>query len=145
MSDASTVREIQHPAPRRHRVSTVLLLLGIAAGPAVWSIQLIVKYALTGHYCYPGDTPNATMPPQYGWVWPLMIAIDVAALVIAAAAAAMSVRHWLVTREDTAERLIAIGEGRARFLAMWGILTSAGFFLAVVLDLIALFVVPLCG
>lgn len=145
MTDATTTREIQHPAPRRNRVSTALLLLSVAAAPAAWSFQLISKYALTGHYCFPGDMPHAQMPPDQAWVWPLMIAIDGLALLIAAGALAISVRSWLTTREETAGRLIAIGEGRARYLAMWGILTSAGFLFAVVLDLIALFVVPLCG
>jgi len=145
MSDAGTASEIQNPAPHGGRVSTTLLLVGVIAGPAAWGLQLLVKYALTGHYCFPGDIPNARMPPGENWVWPLMLAVDVGALLVAAGAGVMSFRHWLVARDETPGHPIALGEGRVRFLAVWGILTGAGFFFAIVLDLIALFVVPLCG
>jgi hypothetical protein len=145
MSDASTANEIQHPAPHGDRVGTATLLLAIAAGPAAWSLQLISKYALTGHYCYPDSIPQAQMPPGLDWVWPLMIAIDCLALLVVAGAIVISVRNWLITREEAGGRVFAVAEGRARFLSMWGILTGAGFFLAVALDLVALFVVPLCG
>jgi hypothetical protein len=40
--------------------------------------------------------------------------------------------------------MVDIGEGRTRFLALWGMLTSGGLFLVVLLDFIALFVLPLC-
>jgi hypothetical protein len=145
MSNASTAREIQQPAPHGGRVSTALLLLGIAAGPAAWSLQLLAKYALTAHYCFPGDIPHAQMPSGLGWVWPLMVAIDGVALLTAAAGAAMSLRHWRITREEAGGRMFAVAEGRARFLAVWGMLTGSGFILAILIDLIALLLVPLCG
>lgn len=145
MSDASTAREIQHPAPHGDRVNSALLLLGIIAGPAAWSFQLLVKYGLTGHYCFPGDIPHAQMPAGLGWVWPLMVGIDCLALLTAAGAVLMSFHHWSIARDEAAGHPIALGEGRVRFLAVWGMLTGAGFFVAIVLDMIALFVVPLCG
>jgi hypothetical protein len=145
MSDATTAREIQQPAPRGGRVSTALLLLGIAAGPAAWSLQLLAKYTLTVHYCFPGDTPHAQMPPGLGWVWPMMVAIDGVMLLVAAGGAGMSFRHWRITGEEAGGRMFAVAEGRARFLAVWGMLTGSSFFLAIVIDLVALLLVPLCG
>jgi hypothetical protein len=41
--------------------------------------------------------------------------------------------------------LIDVGEGRTRFMAMWGMLFSSGFLIAILFTTIASVMVPSCG
>jgi hypothetical protein len=69
-------------------------------------------------------------------------------MTIALAGAGASYRSWNATRrevEGETEDMVAAGEGRTRFLALWGLLTSVGFACAIGFSLIGLFTVPLCG
>ena len=60
----------------------------------------------------------------------------------------MALRSWRKTfdeRADSAHHLLDRGEGRTRFMAMAGMLTSALFLIALVFGTAALCLVPLCG
>jgi hypothetical protein len=43
------------------------------------------------------------------------------------------------------EELVEAGEGRTRFLAVWGIWTGVWFAIAILFNTIAVFAVPTCG
>jgi hypothetical protein len=143
-----------HPAPRRDKAGLVLLFFGLAAGPIVWSIHLVANYALASHSCFPDGAPRFLAPSGIGRVWLTLVAIDGLAMLVTAIAALISYRNWRTTRRETSEHaspaaghaneLVEIGEGRTRFLALWGMLTSAGFILTILFDLVGLFVLPLC-
>jgi hypothetical protein len=144
MATRVTSTQPNHPAPHRGRVGLSVLFFGLLAGPFAWSGQLLVNYGLSSHFCYPDDTPLIALSKDLGWLWPFLIAIGVLALAISAAGTLVSLRSWRMTREEASGHMVDIGEGRTRFLALWGMLTSGGFFLVVLLDFIALFVLPLC-
>ena len=122
----------------------VVIASGILAGPIAWSLALFSLYAIASHNCFPGSAPRAAALWNAGWV---LAAIAGAALVVCIVAGLLSYRSW---RDTYGERcdwspLIQFGEGRSRFLAMWGALTSLLFAILMVISLVALFVVPSCG
>ena len=59
----------------------------------------------------------------------------------------VSYRSWRETYGELVDRnrLVQFGEGRSRFLAMWGALTGLLFAILMVVSLIPLVVIPLCG
>lgn len=145
MAEASEAIDVT-PAGRPVRFADWGLLLAVAAGPIAWGLQLLVNYAFASHYCYPGEARLAGLAE--GWVWPLLIAVHVAALLLSAGGAAFSYGRWRRSGPRGWDRGVAVletGRGRTPFLALWGLLTGLGFFVAIVFGFIALFLVPPCG
>lgn len=134
-----------HPAPHQHRVSLVALIFGISAAPAAWDAQLLFSTAFSGHACYPRDVLlNNSVWPH---LWAILAAISVAAIVISIAGGIVAFQSWRQTREEkpgSGHHLLDAGEGRTRFLAMFGVLTSALFLVATLFATAILFLVPLC-
>jgi hypothetical protein len=147
MNDATAMHAHAHPAPHRGRVDLLASLYGIAAGPLAWGAHLLVNYGVTSHACFPGAAPRSTPPPGAGALWSLLLAIDLIAMAIAASAALVSYRAWRASRREVsghAGELIEVGEGRTRFLALWGMITGGGFLIVIAFDLVGLLVLPLC-
>jgi hypothetical protein len=120
------------PAPAMREPRFLGLLFGCSAAPLFWLAQVILGYAVTAYLCYPGDHPvslSATMP-----LFAALIALDIIALLACAAGALVSWRGWRRVRPA----------GRNRFLALWGLMSSLWFFVAVMFNVIASLIVPLC-
>ncbi|HKB55188.1 MAG TPA: hypothetical protein VKD22_14425, partial [Ramlibacter sp.] len=77
-----------HPAPHAGAVRISALWFGLFGGPAAWAAQLFSNYALNAHFCYPGDTPQAS--PQFGGVRAVGLGVSAALLVVALAALAVA-------------------------------------------------------
>ncbi len=138
--------KVEHPAPHRARVGLAALLFGIAAAPAAWDAQLLLSVALSGHACYPRE--RLLPAPLWSGLWSILLAISVAGIAISLAGGVIAWRSWRSTRQErpgSAHHLLESGDGRTRFMAMCGLLTSAAFLLALIFGTAALFVVPLCG
>jgi hypothetical protein len=123
-------------------------LFAVLAPPLAWSTHLIANYAFATHACFPGHSPRLAPLPGFDWLWLLLIAVDLASMVISVAAALVALRCWRLTSQEMAETgpsLVEIGEGRTRFLVVWGVLIGAGFFIAVLFDFVGLWVLPICG
>ncbi|HEY7986115.1 MAG TPA: hypothetical protein VIE17_04220, partial [Methylophilaceae bacterium] len=76
----------------------------------------------------------------------LLVAYVIAGIVTLAAGAA-AVNSWLKTRhelEGSADHILEVGEGRSRFLAISGLLTSAGFIIAFLFFSSTLLIAPVC-
>jgi hypothetical protein len=138
----------EHPAPHRERVSLLALLFGLAAGPAGWIAQLLLGYGLSSYACYPSDEPQLTSPPR-GWsgehVW--LLAINLLCLALTVAGFLTALANWRRTRaekEGGAHRLLQTGEGRARFLALSGMLACGVFALAILANTWTVLGVPAC-
>jgi hypothetical protein len=141
------VSEQAHPGPRRHEINLTLLVLALVATPSLWGLRLVTNYALDSYFCYPGDARRFSLAGGAAWVWPTLLAIDLLVLVFAGAAAAISYRYWRASRDELASgsALIEIGEGRTRFLALWGLMIAVGFVVATVFDFFTLWIVPPCA
>jgi hypothetical protein len=146
MAHNATIDQTAHPAPHRERVRLLELILVTFAPPLAWSAHLVVNYAFSSRACYPDRTPQNS--PSFDELWLLLIVVDVAALAISAAAAALAYRNWQASAQEAAEHgspMVETGEGRTRFLASWGLMIGAGFFVAVAFDFVGLWIIPICG
>jgi hypothetical protein len=130
-------------APETRTVSFLTLLFGCVAAPLFWTGQLILGYGVTAQACYPGDHPAALAAS--GPLFTLLILFDAVALAAAAAGGLVSWRAWRRVRAPGGHtHTLHTGEGRNRFLAMWGLLSSLWFFGAILFNTIASVTVPPC-
>ena len=134
MSDAT------HPIPDRSGANFWTLMFGTCAAPIFWLGQMMLGYGVSAYICYGGDHP--TMIESDGALRTALIAFDAIAITAAVAGLLVSFSCWRGARESTAP---AIGAGRAKFMATWGIWSSACFLLAILFSTIASIMVPLCS
>jgi hypothetical protein len=120
------------PAPEARQPRFLWLLFGCAAAPLAWLGQVMLAYGVTAYVCYPADHPVAV---SANWLFVLLIAFDLASLAVSLAGAWVSWRIWTRVRG---------GEERNRFLALWGLMSSLWFFVAILFNVIASLVVPPC-
>jgi len=142
MTDTST----GHPAPHRDRVRSITLIFSAGAAPIFWLGQLMLAYAISAQVCFNGDHPTtvASSAPLHA----VLLGFDVIAIAAAVAGGLVSYACWLRVRHEMAgghRHMIEAGEGRTRFMAMWGMLSSGCFLFAIAFEAIASFMVPLCG
>ncbi len=133
-----------HPAPHRHLVSFWTLLFGAAAAPLFWLGQLMLGFLVTADACFGGDHPTTAAPAPLHTVLFAFDGIAAAAAVAGGIVAYASWRALRVEKQGGHETALETGAGRARFLALWGILSSAIFLAAIVFTTIATMGVPLC-
>lgn len=146
-SSASTTVEA-HPAPHRERVGLGTITLVTLAPPLAWSVHLFTNYAFSSHACYPAGVPLLNPVAGFDWVQWLLIAVDLASIAACIVCALLAYRNWTISArelEETRAPLIEIGEGRTRFLSIWGVIIGLGFTLAIIFDFVGLWIVPICG
>jgi hypothetical protein len=135
-----------HPAPHRRRVGLAALLFGIVAAPLAWNAQILFNSALSGYVCYPHSAPLAA--PLWVGSRPIMLAVSLGGIVVAIAAGLISRRSWRRTSDErpgSFHHLLELGEGRTRFMATVGMLTSVLFLIALAFGVSVLCLVPPCG
>jgi hypothetical protein len=133
------------PAPETRSVKFLTLLVGCCAAPIVWVGQLVLGYGVTAYICYPGDHPSTLV--RSGPLFSALLAFDTVALAACATGGLVSWRAWAhSSRANHAapDHILHTGEGRDRFLAMWGLMSSLWFFIAVLFNAIASITVPPC-
>jgi hypothetical protein len=144
-----------HPAPQRERSSPAALWFGLLGAPAAWSVQTLVNLPVASHSCFPRIYPLAT--PAFGGTRGIVLLVSLAALATCSAAAVVAWRSWQRTREEQQEgsgrgrehqsgaALLETGEGRTRFMALAGVMTSVVFFLVSAAHAATLLFVSPCG
>ena len=134
-----------HPAPHRDIVSIRVLWFGIFGAPAAWALQTIVDYGLVSHFCYPDAKPR--LAPTFGALRGTGIVVSVIVTVVALLAMTTALRSWSATRhghDAEHHELLEVGEGRARFMAFAGVLLSAVFLFAVLMNALPLITNAMC-
>ena len=137
-----------HPAPHRHRLSAAKAALLVFGGPVAWLTQLCIGVALVSWPCYPGG--DRLWAPLAGHEWTRGVAVFVL-LLFALAALAVGLLAHATLREVRHEEdgghveLLEIGQGRTRFVAIWGVALGYGSAIAAALTLIAFAMVPRCA
>jgi amino acid transporter len=131
-----------------HRAARRQSLFGLFGGPLGWYLQLCAGYALASQPCFRGGRSVTAPLRTEQWIWPAMILAMLAAAVVALLALLVSWRSFLRTQEEGAGgavHLIEAGSGRARFLALWGVLLGAAFALATAISAVAFITLPRCA
>jgi hypothetical protein len=134
-----------HPSPERHRVTTGPLIFGLCAGPAAWAVASMASVTIAQEACYPGSTPLSA--PAFGGAQVMIAALHAIACVVAIAGGVVAYQSWRQTSHEhkgSSQTLLEVGEGRARFMAMAGILTSAGFLIAILFNVAAVVLGRVC-
>jgi hypothetical protein len=134
-----------HPAPHRGRLSGFSIWFAILAAPVAWSVQQLVNSGITAHGCYPHAEPIAS--PLWQGLGAAGIWVAVVACLVCLVSAVVAWRNWRTTSTERAggsKSLIEGGEGRTRFMAMVGLLSSGLFLLAVLLASAGLFILGAC-
>ena len=121
------------PAPETSEPRFLWLLLGACAAPLFWLGQMMLGYGVTAYVCYPGDHPVGLAAT--GPLFAALMVFDLIALGGCAGGALVSWRIW---------QRLGRGEGRNRFLALWGLMSSLWFFTAIAFNVLASLWVPLC-
>jgi len=142
MSDETLVlTHLGHPAPHRHRVGLLALGFGIVGAPLAWNIELLVGVALSGHECYPRYLPLSV--PLWNGTWSALLVISIIAIALGIVAGLVSWRSWSRTRDESPKEAHS-GDGRTRFMAMCGLLSSGLFLVALAFTIAVVLLVPLC-
>jgi hypothetical protein len=134
--------DIGHPAPQRHQLRPLLLLFVLLGAPAGWTVQLLFGFASTSYLCT-GQAGIATPT----WLAPAVIGFNFAALAISVAALMVALALVRRTTHEHRQRsggIMDAGEGRTRFLAVWGVFTSIVFFVATLANSFSLVLVSSC-
>lgn len=134
-----------HPSPHRSRAGLAALLYGLIAAPLAWIIGQIVDATLAQEACFPGTEPLSS--PAIANLQVVHAVVLAAALMVTVSAAVVAFGAWRATRDEQAggsHVLLSIGEGRSRFMALAGVLTSLGFLVGTLFTVPALLFVPAC-
>jgi len=129
----STALDPVGPAPEAREPHFLWLLFGCSVAPLFWLGQMMLGYGLTAYVCYPGDHPVRLV--SAGPLFAALMIADMVALGACATGAFVSWKAW---------GLLRAGEGRNRFLALWGLLSSLWFFAAILFNIFASIMVPVC-
>ena len=145
VNDTQTNPGNTHPSPQRGAVSLGPLWFGIWGAPVAWLSLELVSYVLTTAIC--NADSHTTTQAHADMVWHYLLPVSLVAGIFALVAAGVAVDNWRKTRHEmsgSAHYLLEVGEGRTRFLAMFGVLTSGGFLIAFIFSAAMLFLIPLC-
>jgi hypothetical protein len=147
--------EAGHPAPARGNVALWTLWFGFLGAPLGWTLQTLANTAVASHGCYPQLFPLDK--PLTGGMRGILFVISIVAIAAAVAALAVSFSTWRRTNSEHQEKsgnarghdqstaALETGEGRTRFMAMSGVLTSIVFLVVILAHTAAIFVVVPCG
>jgi hypothetical protein len=129
---------------RRVPAGFISLLIGNVAAPIFWLGQLMLGYIVSTQACYGSDHP--TVVSSATALRTTLYAFDGVAILAAIAGGIVSLLCWRAVREPGADARFAakVTASRARFMAMWGMMSSLWFLGAVVFTTIATATVRLC-
>lgn len=135
-----------HPSPHAGRISALRQLLILAGAPLAWTLQITLGYGAAAYACYPKDTslPRPVLPH-------LQLALTIlsgAAIAVAVLCALLAWRDLRHTRNELPgghRHLLETGEGRSRFMALCGVISSLLFLGGLLLTTSVLLLVPPCG
>ncbi|HEY6579262.1 MAG TPA: hypothetical protein VIY09_08055 [Rhizomicrobium sp.] len=139
MSEASPV-----PGLGRPRASFIALMFANTAAPIFWLGQLMLGYIVSSLACYGSDHPTTIASGSA--LRSTLYAFDAVAIAAAIAGGIVSLVCWRAVRDPGTDSRFAakVTEGRMRFMAMWGMMSSLWFLGAIVFNTIATATVRLC-
>jgi hypothetical protein len=123
--------------------SHAFLAFMLMAGPVAWLLSLFLKFILASKACLrPSDFTSGISQQS------LFIIIDIVAIAVICIAAWFAYREAHDTAAHSLEKfhhVTHVGEAREHFLALWTLLISALFILAMIFGLVADVAVSPCA
>ncbi|MBS3647820.1 hypothetical protein KEU06_04145 [Pseudaminobacter sp. 19-2017] len=137
--------DIGHPAPDRQRVSSWALAVVLAGGATAWGLQICAISALTGAACAMGGEVESGGASVSDWATTAASFVNLVALAIAVLALIVSYIAFRRTGPGSVEQgVVETGEGRTRFMAVWGIFANILFIVAIGFNTISVLWSGLC-
>jgi hypothetical protein len=136
----------RHPAPGRHLVGLGALWFGLFGAAVAWSVQELVSFAVVSHSCYPDWHPRSA--PTIGGTWTIALIVSLVMVLLGAGAGFTAWRSARRTGEaggGGVHHQLDVGERRAHFMATGGLVVSGLVLFAILLNLVVLFMAPICG
>ncbi len=136
-----------HPAPHHERVDHRALFAALIAAPAAWIAQLIVAYGVAGVACTARRAAGAASGAAFAGEPECFVGLNLACLAVVVASGVFCRIAWNRVAGEKAggpEAALTIGDGRTRFIAVCGMLSSVGFALAVLFNTVEPLLVPGC-
>ncbi|MEZ5815491.1 MAG: hypothetical protein R3D44_00215 [Hyphomicrobiaceae bacterium] len=141
---------LAHPAPLRHAAPLVSLWIGLFGGFFAFAFQILLNFFIASYSCFSGRIPQGHSPQS--WVWWTMVAVATLAFLATAMSMWAAYSSWGATHVEASrapvrrrkDELLEIGEGRTRFMAMAGLVTSGILLATVFMNATALLIMPLC-
>jgi hypothetical protein len=134
-----------HPSAARGATRLWRLLYGLIAAPCAWLAAQVLSATLAQEACFPHSEPLAA--PLFPGLHLMQSAALVLAVAVCASGAVVAYRDWRRTRgehQGGGQVLLDIGEGRSRFMALAGMMTSLGFLAGTLFSVPATLLVPAC-
>lgn len=135
---------IHHPAPQGRQMSLASLFMALLTPPTAWVLQLIITYATASTWCFPRDIIYLGEEVSRQ----LLLGINLFSLAAALLATLMSYRFWRRTAKEAKgehDTAVDAGEGRTRFLSLWGVWSGSWFVIQILFGTIAVFGAGQCG
>jgi predicted histidine transporter YuiF (NhaC family) len=123
-------------------------LFGLFGGPLAWYVQLNTGFALASQPCFRDGIHLATPIAPLQWTMPAMVLTTLGAFVVALLALLVSWRglgRAAMQAAGETQQPIDASAGRARFLALWGVLLGASFASATALTGAIFIALPRCA
>jgi hypothetical protein len=135
---------LTNPSPRGSAVSTGALWIGLLGGLFVWTAQELIVTPIIAHACFPRNMPLPQ--PSYSGMWVAALVVHLVCVVAGVVVLVIAMRNWraVALRHPEGDHG-GISSGRARYMAYAGILASAVFLYAIVLNFLTLFTLPACA
>lgn len=134
-----------HPSAARDAIRVGALLYGLIAAPCAWLAAQVTSSTLAQAACFPQYAPLDA--PAIPGLRLIQAAALVLALAVCASGAVVAYGAWRRTRAEHqggSQSLLDIGEGRSRFMALAGMMTSVGFLVGTLFSVPAALFVPAC-
>jgi hypothetical protein len=141
-------RGVDHPAPHAHKLPTGQAFFILFAGPLAWFAQLCGSVALLGWPCFPTTDRFSVPVAHYGWTRTAALILLLLCLGTALASGVSALRAFNAVRDEKEggkRALIEVGHGRTRFTALWGVLLSFSFAIAIAATGVPIVMVSQCA
>lgn len=146
MHQGATISGSAHPAPHREKAPLSALAFGLLSAPIAWALHLLINYSIAGQRCIGAVAREDILRGPPGTL-AMILLVDIASLALAVSAGYVAFVFWKKTKDEKvgeARALVHAGEGRTRFMAMCGVLTSTLFGFAIAVDALGSIVGPPC-
>jgi len=121
------------------------LWFGILAAPLAWSAEELVGYFIASRVCNMKSSVGSMSVALTTSPW--FAGLSFVTYVVAFAGLWIAIANWRRTREEqrgSGHHLLELGEGRTRFMSMWGLLTSIAAVIGLVFITTQMVAAPLC-